>query len=395
MIKRDLEKKLLKALNTTPVVALVGPRQVGKTTLVLEVTKQYTEKETVYLDLELDSDLAKLTDTEAFLRRFENKLLIIDEIQRKPELFRTLRGLVDIRKRLGETGGQFLLLGSASRDLLQHSSETLAGRIRYLELCPFSIREIYNTDPVKFSMDKLWLRGGFPDSYLSEDNSESWEWRNDFIKTYVERDIPLMGPHVPAAKLNRFWRMLAHYHGQQINMTSLCKSLETSHTTIKTYLDILTDFYMIRQISPWAGNSKKRLVKSPKIYLRDSGLLHRLLNIFQIEDLMGHPVVGMSWEGFVIENILRIIPNQWQYSYYRTQTGSEIDLILEGPSQETWAIEVKISSAPKLRKEFHDACLDIKAKRKIVLYNGVEQFPLGDNTEAIGVVNFINQLPFV
>src|SRR5450432_2608505 len=265
MILRELEQSLTNALANMPVVALVGPRQVGKTTLALQMAKQGLNKKTTYLDLELDTDLSKLSDPESYLRRFQNQLLIIDEVQRIPDLFRILRGLVDIRKRAGEKGGQFLLLGSASRDLLQHSSETLAGRIRYLEMTPFSAMEIYKTDPLGFNPEKLWFRGGFPNSYLAETDNESWEWRNDFISSYVERDIPLMGPQIPATRMKKFWTMLAHYHGQQVVFSDLGKSLEVSHPTIRSYLDILTDFYMVRQIQPWAGNTKKRLVKSPKI----------------------------------------------------------------------------------------------------------------------------------
>lgn len=389
MIPRDIEKRLAYALKNMPVVALVGPRQVGKTTLALQIAEQGLAKKRAYLDLELDTDLAKLDDAESYLRQFKNQLLIIDEVQRKPDLFRVLRGLVDIRKRAGEKAGQFLLLGSASRDLLQQSSETLAGRIRYLELSPFSALEIYQTDPLGFNPHKLWLRGGFPDSYLAETDNESWQWRNDFISTYVERDIPLMGPQVSAARMKRFWAMLAHCHGGQVNLSELGKSLEVSHTTIKSYLDILTGFYMVRQIQPWAGNIKKRLVKSPKIYLRDTGILHKLLNIADFESLLGNPILGASWEGFVAENIITALSNKWRYSYYRTSTQAEIDLILEGPGNEIWAIEIKRSAAPALSKAFHTACEDVGATRKFVVYAGTEPFPMSGNTEAIGLIGFL------
>lgn len=389
MIRRDLENKLAYALKNMPVVALVGPRQVGKTTLALQIAEGGLTKKLSYLDLELDTDLSKLDDPESYLRQFKNQLLIIDEVQRKPDLFRVLRGLVDIRKRAGEKAGQFLLLGSASRDLLQQSPETLAGRIRYLELSPFSAMEIYQTDPLGFNPQKLWLRGGFPNSYLAETDNESWEWRNDFISTYVERDIPLMGPQVPATRMKRFWTMLAHYHGGQVNLSELGKSLEVSHTTIKSYLDILTDFYMVRQIQPWAGNIKKRLVKSPKIYLRDTGILHKLLNIADLESLLGHPVLGASWEGFIAENIITSISNKWQFSYFRTTTQAEIDLVLEGPGNEIWAIEIKRSAAPVISKGFHTACGDIGATRKFVVYAGTERFPMSGGTEAIGLIEFL------
>jgi predicted AAA+ superfamily ATPase len=392
MITRNLEYSLINALKNVPVVALLGPRQVGKTTLALQIAEQALGKKSSYLDLELDTDLSKLDDIESYLRRFENQLLIIDEVQRKPDLFRVLRGLVDIRKRAGEKAGQFLLLGSASRDLLQQSSETLAGRIRYLELSPFSVLEVFKTDTLGFNPEKLWFRGGFPNSYLATTNDESWEWRNDFISTYVERDIPLMGPQIPANRMKKFWAMLAHYHGQQIVLSELGKSLEVSHPTIKSYLDILTDFYMVRQIQPWAGNSKKRLVKSPKIYLRDSGILHKLLNISDFESLLGHPILGASWEGFVVENIIVQLSSKWQYSYYRTASQTEIDLVLEGPNNQRWAIEVKRSVAPTVSKGFHTACDDIAATRKFVVYAGSERYPMAGNTEAIGLTEFLTML---
>lgn len=392
MIQRTLLRRLMSSLENVPVVALLGPRQVGKTTLALQIAEQFLNKEFAYLDMELDSDLSRLDDAEGYLRRFQNQLLIIDEVQRKPDLFRILRGLIDVRKRTGETSGQFFLLGSASRDLLQHSSETLAGRIRYLELTPFTALEIYHSDRLGFNPEKLWFRGGFPDSYLAENDDESWEWRNDFISTYVERDIPLMGPQIPATKMKRFWTMLAHYHGQQIVFSELSKSLEVSHPTVKSYLDILTDFYMVRQIQPWAGNTKKRLVKSPKIYLRDSGILHKLLNISNFESLLGHPALGASWEGFVVENIVVQLSSKWQYSYYRSASQTEIDLVLEGPDHQVWAIEVKRTSAPKVSKGFHIACEDIKATHKFLVYSGSERYPMAQNIEVIGLTEFLEML---
>lgn len=300
-----------------------------------------------------------------------------------------MRSLIDTRRRAGEVAGHFLLLGSASRDLLQQSSETLAGRIRYLELCPFSVMEIYHSNPSGFNYEDLWFRGGFPDSYLASTEDESWQWRNDFIATYVERDIPLMGPQVPPTRLKRFWTMLAHYNRQQVVASELGKSLEVSHTTIKTYIDILTDFYMIRQIQPWSGNSKKRLVKSPKIYLRDSGILHNLLNISNFESLLGHPAIGASWDGFIIENIIMQLSPKWRYSYYRTSSQSEVDLVLESPNNKVWAIEIKRSLSPTLSKGFYSACDDIGATGKFVIYAGTERYPMANDTEAIGLVDFL------
>jgi predicted AAA+ superfamily ATPase len=392
IIQRYLENRLINSLNAMPVTGLLGPRQSGKTTLALEIAGKLTEKKTAYLDLELDSDLVKLNDPEIYLRRFENKLLIIDEIQRKPALFKILRALVDSRKRAGEKSCQFLLLGSASHDLLQQSSESLAGRIRYLELGGFSANEIYTSESLGFNPEKLWFRGGFPNSYLAETDTESWEWRNDFISTYVERDIPMMGPQISPTRMKRFWTMLAHYHGQQVVFSELGKSLEVSHTTIRYYLDTLTDFYMVRQVQPWSGNTKKRLVKSPKIYIRDSGLLHKLLNISDFESLLGHPVAGASWEGFIAENIIVNLSNKWQFSYYRTSAQAEIDLVLEGPGRQVWAIEIKKSAAPHLNKGFYTASDDIKATRKYVVYSGTDRFSLGDSTEAVGLIEFLKDI---
>lgn len=391
MIKRLLEDNIIRALATMPVVAILGPRQVGKTTLALEIANNKLDKETVYLDLERDSDLGKLNEPESYLGRFNNKLLIIDEVQRKPDLFRALRSLVDERKRAGERAGQFLLLGSASRDLIQHSSETLAGRIRFLELSPFSIFELAKSASPDFDIEKLWMRGGFPDSYLASNDDESWDWRSDFIASYVERDIPLMGPKVSATRMKRFWSMLAHCHGQQVNMSTLGRSLEVDHKTIRSYLDILTDFYMVRQLQPWAGNTRKRLVKSPKVYLRDSGILHQLLNITGSETLLGHPALGASWEGFVLESIIQCLSNRWRYSYYRTTAQAELDLVLEGPGKEIFAVEIKRSIATRVTKGFHLASEDIEATRKFVVYSGHETFPLTNDTEAIGLSNFLQE----
>jgi predicted AAA+ superfamily ATPase len=388
MITRAMSVRLTQALNSMPVVAILGPRQVGKTTLALEIGN-LLQKKVHYLDLESDSDMNKLQDAEAFLNRFQNELLILDEVQRMPDLFRNLRGLVDSRKRNGEKAGQFLLLGSASRELLQHSSETLAGRIRFLELTPFTITELMQSQPDVFQMEKRWLRGGFPDSFLATDEMQSWNWRQDFISTYLERDLPSMGVGISPGMLKRFWKMLAHYHSNQVNFSELGRSLELSHTTIKSYLDILTDFYMVRQLSPWSGNLKKRLVKSPKIYLRDSGILHGLLGISSMDILLSSPFLGASWEGFVVESILNQLDSRWESSYYRTATQVEIDLVLHTPEGEIWVVEVKRNSAPRPGRGFYEACKDIKADRKWVVYAGTDKYPLPDGVEVIGLPDFL------
>ncbi len=387
MITRNLQSELKLALQNMPVVALLGPRQVGKTTLATGVV-DFFAKPSLYLDLESDTDYNKLQDAEAFFKRYDNTLIIIDEVQRKPDLFRILRGIVDQRKRNGERAGHFLLLGSASKDLLQHSSETLAGRIRYLELTPFTAKELIPNKHF-YNMEKLWIQGGFPDSYLAETENESWKWRNDFIGTYMERDLPLMGVKVSPIHLRRFWKMLAHYNGNQINLSEVGRSLELSHTTIKSHLDILTDFYMVRQVPPWSGNVKKRLVKSPKIYIRDTGILHSLLNISSLYTLMSNPALGASWEAFVIENILNSLDTRWQYSYYRTATQIEIDLVLETPDGEVWAIEIKRNSAPKVSKGFIEACNDVKATHKWIINSLEDRYPVSNGIEVIGFTEFI------
>ena len=390
MIKRSLENKLIDAINNMPVVALLGPRQVGKTTLALEVAK-LIGKDSHYLDLELDSDIAKLSDAQAYLERFKNKLLVIDEVQRQPDLFRLLRSLVDVRKRAGERTAQFLLLGSSSRDLIQHSSETLAGRIRFIELSPFSASELSIQDGYQYDMEEHWLRGGFPDSYLATSNDQSWSWRGDFISSYIERDIPLMGPHIQSTTMRRLWTMLAHNNGQQANYSKLGESVGVNYKTIKSYIDTLSDFYMVRQLQPWSGNSKKRLVKAPKVYLRDSGIAHRFLTITDFESLLGHPVVGASWEAFVVENILGQLSDKWQYSYYRTSAKAEIDLVLEGPNQ-IWAIEIKRSLSPSVSKGFYYACDDINATHKFIIYPGEDSYPTINNVEVVGLIEFLLEL---
>lgn len=391
MIARIFQEKLLKALQTMPAVALLGPRQVGKTTLALAVAESI-KKGTTYLDLESDADFNKLSDAESYLKRFDGTLLIIDEVQRKPDLFRLLRGIIDERKRKGERFGQFLLLGSASRELLQQSSETLAGRIRYLELTPFSAYELQQNEGTDFNLEKLWMQGGFPDSYLTSSSEESWNWRNDFISTYMERDLPLMGVGIAPLQLKRFWKMLAHYNGNQVNFSEIGRSLELSHTTVKNHLDVLTDFYMVRQLQPWSGNIKKRLVKSPKIYIRDSGILHSLMNVSNLESLLSHPGMGASWEGLVIENIFSQLNSRWSCSYYRTATLNELDLVLETPDKEIWAIEIKRTSAPKLGRGFYEACKDIGATQRWIVNAQTDRYPLPNSVEVIGLMEFLEIL---
>jgi len=386
MIPRLLEPDLRSAIARSPVVALLGPRQVGKTTLAMELASHLDGKH-VYLDLERGSDRAKLADAELFLAAQRGRLVVLDEVQRLPELFRLLRSLVDERIRAGEQSGHFLVLGSASRDLLRQSSESLAGRIEYLELKPFSLPELDGEDTAR--VDRVWLRGGFPGSYLAADDAGSWAWRTNFISTYLERDIPQLGPRLPAEQMHRLWTMLGHGQGDQLNAAKLAASLGVSGNTVRNYLDVLTDLYMVRQLAPWSGNSRKRLVRSPKVYVRDSGLLHRLVNVPDLDTLLGHPVCGGSWEGFVVENVLTHLPDTWQPTYYRTSAQAEIDLVLEGPGGRTVAIEIKRTLSPSVSKGFRLATEDIAATDRFYVMPDGDRYHLEPETEAIALPSFL------
>ncbi len=386
MIKRDLYKKLKNALERQPAVILLGPRQVGKTTLALDVSKN---KDGVYLDLESYSDLNKLEDPLLFFQSNKNKLLILDEIQRMPDLFLTLRGLIDERRREGNKAGHYLLLGSASLDLIKQSSETLAGRVAQLELAPLNLQEVIN---VKGAKDTLWVRGGFPESFIANRDEESYRWRLDFIKSYLEKDIPQMGPNIPAETLRRFWTMLAHMQGTNINFSKISSSLGVSNPTVTRYADLLVDLLLVRRLQPYHINIKKRLVKSPKTYIRDSGLLHALLGIKNMNELLGNPIAGSSWEGYVIENIISCVPEFTTPYYYKTSAGAEIDLILEMPNKELWAIEIKKSLAPKISHGFYSAVDDVKPNKKFIIYSGNEKYLMKNDIEVIGLFSFLQKL---
>ena len=387
MIIRRLETKIKEALQRSPSVALMGPRQVGKTTIALNISETTPA---VYLDLESTLDLLKIRDITAFHAGNSDKLIILDEIQRLPEVFAPLRGIIDKERRKGNNTGQFLFLGSASIDLLQQSSESLAGRIAYLELCPIDVLEYAGDDLNK--LKTLWLRGGFPESLLAKSEKDSLAWRNDFIKTYLERDIPQLGPRIPAETLERFWTMLAHNQGSPLNAANLARNLDVSGVTIGRYLDLMTDLLLVRRLKPWTFNIGKRLVRSPKIYVRDSGITHALLNILDYNNLLGHPVVGGSWEGFVIENIMAVTPPKVQPFYYGTPGGAEIDLILEFSNTEKWAIEIKRSSAPSLSKGFYVACEDVKPQRRYVVYSGKDSFQLSEGITAISLAGLMQEI---
>ncbi|MDN5836758.1 MAG: ATP-binding protein [Nitrosospira sp.] len=368
-------------------VALIGPRQVGKTTLALDVAKG---RDAVYLDLEAIEDREKLRNPTLFLTKNEDKLVILDEIHRMPEIFQTLRGLIDQGRRKGLKTGRFLILGSASIDLLRQSGESLAGRIEYIDMEPLNVLE---TKPKSTSEQaELWVRGGFPDSYLAASDEDSYAYRRNFIRTYLERDIPQFGPRIPAETLERLWIMLAHNQGQFLNASRLASSLSISAPTVSSYIDLLTDLLMIRRLPPFHANTKKRLVKAPRAYVRDSGIIHALLGLTDYNQLSGHPVFGASWEGFVIENLLSAAPMRTRARFYRTSGGAEVDLVLELPGDELWAIEIKSGLGPKPEKGFYHALEDIRPHRSFVVYAGLERYPLTEQTEAISVAEMAKEL---
>ena len=382
MIYRLAEARISDLLTRFPAVAVLGPRQVGKTTLARRLVEELGAA-AVYLDLELPSHRAKLSDPELYFSSQEDRLVVLDEIQRMPGLFEVLRGVIDERRRQGRRHQQFLLLGSASIDLLQQSSETLAGRIAYSELTPLLAEEVATKK--RGDWDRLWLRGGFPDSFLAADEAASVEWREEFIGTYLERDIPLLGPRIPAETLRRFWTMLAHEQGTLLNAASVAGAIGVSGQTVGRYLDLMVDLLLVRRLPPWSKNAGKRLVRSPKVYVRDSGLVHALLGLRDLDAVLGHPVTGGSWEGFVIENLLAAAPSGTSACFYRTAVGAEIDLVLDLPPKERWAIEIKRSSAPVLSKGFYLGCGDIKATRRMVVHAGEDTFGLGDGVEAVSL----------
>ncbi len=386
MLERWITKRLENSISRNPAVALLGARQVGKTTLSKIVAKK---QESIYLDLEDTEDLTKLRDPKTFLSSQNDKLVVLDEIQRAPDLFMTLRGLIDKNRQEGRDAAQFLLLGSASMDLLRQSSESLAGRISYIEMTGLNILEI---GAEKQNITNLWLRGGFPKSYLAKDDEMAMEWLEDLIRTYMERDVPQMGFDVSAQTLRRLWTMLAHLQGETINASKLATNLEVRRSDINHYIDILTDLLLVRRIEPWHANVKKRLVKSPRYYVRDSGILHRLLGICNYDTLLSNPILGKSWEGFVIENIHSVLPRLAETYFYRTAAGAEIDLVIKMPNAETWAVEIKYGVAPKIGKHYSKTCDDVGATHKFIVYGGNDEFPVGDNVRMISLPKIMEKL---
>ncbi len=378
-IDRYITEELRQSLRENPVTALIGPRQCGKSTLAQYILQDHSNA--ILLDLELPSDLRKLEDPEFFLGEHQDRLICIDEIQQKPDLFPLLRALVDKNRR----PGRFFILGSASRDLIRQSAETLAGRIHYLELTPFTWAEIENYSGKQgWDFKRHWWRGGFPPAFLADSEAKSAAWRRDLIQDFLHRDIPAFGFSIPAATIGRFWKMLAHYHGGLLNASKLGQALDVSHNTVRKYLDILEQTFMVRILRPLEANLKKRLVKSPKIYLRDSGLLHILLEIETMIDLYGHPAFGAAWEGWCIEQIITALPN-WQPSFYRTSSGEEIDLILT-KGRKCLAFEIKASLSPHLSKGFPETIEALKPDQIFVVCLMTDPgYPIRNGAKIVGI----------
>ena len=394
MLPRRKLPAIKDALARQAAVALIGPRQVGKTTLALKLSE---EVPSLYLDLEANEDRRKLADPAFFLRQYEDRLVVLDEIHRVPELFSTLRGLIDQGRRRGHRTGRFLLLGSASigarvestLDLLRQSGESLAGRIAHVDLGPLDVLELQSS---LSNLTPLWVRGGFPASYLARTERRSFAWRKDFVRTYLERDIPLLGPRIPAETLESLWIMLAHNQGGILNASRLAAALMVSAQSITRYIDLLADLLLVRRLRPFHHNAGKRIVKSPKVYVRDSGIVHCLLGIADHNALSGHPVVGLSWEGFVIENLLAATPELTIASFYRTSAGAEVDLVLEIPGHGLWAIEVKRGLSARPEKGFHIACEDLKPVRRFVVNSGDDRYRISKEVEAIGLKDLASEL---
>lgn len=377
-ISRNIQDKFLEYMQVFPATGIIGPRQVGKTTLAQHIASAH---DFLYLDLERQTDRDKLADPAFFLSQFKEKCVILDEIQFIPQLFTELRGIIDEDRR----PGRFIILGSASPNLIRGSSETLAGRIGYLELTPFTALEVDD-------LETLWVRGGYPLSYLALSAKASFLWRRQFIKTYIQRDLGLLGLNTDVAVMERFWRILATAQGQLLNAENLGRSLGISRTTVKRYIDFLEGAFMLRVLPPWFRNLKKRLVKSPKIYIRDSGLLHSLLGLDNHEALLNHVSVGASWEGFAIEQIINSLDGETSTSFYRTQQGAECDLILEKNGSVVAAIEIKLGARAKVGKGFKIAMEDTKAQEGFLICNTKETFKMDGKITVTSLNHFLTHL---
>lgn len=375
---RELKEDLTRAMNRSPSVALLGPRQCGKSTFAKQFIK---DKNAYYLDLQSPIDRNKLSNPELFFQNHKDQLVCLDEIQRVPELFSLLRSIIDNDRR----EGRFLFLGSASRDLIKQSKESLAGRIAYLEMGPFTANEIEN----EYSQTNYLLKGGFPES-LRHNVEDSFDWRNDFINTFLERDIPSLGFNIPMPLMHRLWQMLAHYHGQTLNFEKLSSSLSLDTRTIKSYISILEQTYMLRSLPPFHGNLKKRLIKSHKYYLRDHGLLHALLGITNYDELLGHPVVGASWEGIVIENLLRSLP-RWEAFFLRTSNQAEVDLVLTKGLKKVF-VECKFSTAPKKTRGLMSLIEEVKPAKTFLVAPVLESYDIEENIKVSNIKDVLSEI---
>jgi hypothetical protein len=390
VIKRWAQEVVNSALETFPAVALLGPRQIGKTTLARAL--EGSGAIATYLDLERPSDAAKLTDADSYLRGKSGGLVIIDEIQRKADLFPLLRGVIDEQRRTGNGNGAFLLLGSASLELVGAASESLAGRLAYVDLTSITPAESLSAN---ISQEQTWLRGGFPNSLLAKSDPQSLQWREFFIRSFLDREVPMFAPRIPAETLSRLWQMVAHNSGGVLDSTSLSTSLGISGPTVSRYLDLLVDLGMVRLLRPWTTNVAKRVVKRPKVFIRDTGILHALLAIETMEELQGHPVIGHSFESLVVESLTtslatNIRGTSWEVFYYRTHQGSEMDLVLVKGGVPKIAVEIKYSTSPKLTQGFRNSREDLGVAHTYVVYPGVERYPAGPGVEVISLIELQN-----
>jgi len=376
MIYRELTQEIFDLVNDFPAIAILGPRQSGKSTLAKYIISQIPDS--IYLDLEDPEDIEKLSNPKLYFTNNSSKLICLDEIQRLPGVFELLRSIIDNNNR----NGQFLFLGSASPDLLKQTSESLAGRIVFLELSPFTYNEVQKEK----DLSSYWFNGGFPRSLLASSTKASRIWRNSFIQTFLERDIIQFGFKIPPTVLRRLWQMCAHSNGQVLNSSKIGDSLGLTHNTVKKYIDILSMTYMLRVLPPFEGNMKKRLIKSPKLYVRDTGILHSLLQINDFNQLLGHPTLGSSWETLVIENIIRALPSFYPY-FYRTSNGAEIDLILKNGTF-LFAIECKVSMSPKPTKGFWLSVKNLNPNRAYIAAPVSEEYQLEENIY-VGSFNYI------
>lgn len=380
MIERNVTATILENLDYFPIAGILGPRQVGKTTLAKRITAAWSDP-FVQLDLELDSDLRKMEEAETYLRFHQDKLVVIDEIQRLPRLFPLLRALVDEQRR----PGRFLILGSASPHIMRESSESLAGRIAYTELTPLSLTELNNVVP----LEQHWLRGGFPEPLMMEKETLVWRWLDNFLNTFLERDLSILGYSIVPSALRRVFQLLTQVHGNLLNVNELSRSLGIGATTLTRYLDLFEGSFLLNRLMPYHVNVGKRLVKSPKIYFRDSGLFHLLSGIYSMEQLLDSRLLGADWEGYVIEQIRRSAPERWQFFFYRTQSGAEADLVLQSPVGNIYVIEIKLSASSSISRGFYQSAEDLAAKGKFVVVKEGESYPKGEDVWVCNLQDFL------